>query len=98
MKYTAGVNGPGLGARTPFDQAFVIRGFGNATTTSGGDYYRDGFRMIGIPISMANVERIELLKGPASVLYGRAGRVDQRCHEKAALYPVLCFGAAVRQL
>lgn len=72
LKYTVGVNSPGPGSRTPFDQAFIIRGFNTATTTTGGDYYRDGFRMIGIPISMANLERIELLRGPASVLYGQS--------------------------
>ncbi|WP_415880051.1 TonB-dependent siderophore receptor [Methylomonas sp. TEB] len=73
LKYTAGVNSPSGGGRTPYDQAFILRGFSTGETGDiGGFYYRDGFRMSGIPIAMGNVERIELLKGPASVLYGRA--------------------------
>jgi iron complex outermembrane recepter protein len=51
-------------------QYFFIRGFQTS------DYYRDGVRMntnvTGIPIPLANVDRIEVLKGPASILYGRA--------------------------
>jgi len=40
------------------------------------DYYRDGGRfnggfVINGPREMANVERVEVLKGPASILYGR---------------------------
>lgn len=73
LKYTSGVNAPSSGGRTPFDTAFILRGFGTGQKGDlGGFYYRDGFRMSGIPISMGSVERIELLKGPASVLYGRA--------------------------
>ncbi|RYF74487.1 MAG: TonB-dependent siderophore receptor [Comamonadaceae bacterium] len=46
-----------------------IRGF----DASSGDIYRDGVRATGqIRRSTANVERVEILKGPASVLYGRA--------------------------
>lgn len=72
LKYTAGVNSPSGGGRSPFDQAFNIRGFSTGEAGDlGGFYYRDGFRMSGIPIAMGNVERIELLKGPASILYGR---------------------------
>lgn len=52
-------------------QSFTtIRGF---QTT---DFYRDGGRFNGSfvvngPREMANVERVEVLKGPASILYGR---------------------------
>lgn len=46
-----------------------IRGF----EADGGDIYRDGVRESGqLRRSTANVERIEILKGPASVLYGRS--------------------------
>lgn len=50
-------------------QWFVIRGF-----SSGGVNYRDGFRSADIytPRDFANVERVEFVKGPSSVLYGQA--------------------------
>jgi iron complex outermembrane receptor protein len=46
---------------------FFIRGFASSTT------YRDGFRDFGFlsPIDVANIDRLEILKGPASVLYGQ---------------------------
>jgi iron complex outermembrane receptor protein len=73
LKYTSGINSPSAGGRSPYDAAFYIRGFSTKETGDiGGFYYRDGFRMSGIPISFANLERMEVLKGPASVLYGRA--------------------------
>ncbi|MEH2243282.1 TonB-dependent receptor plug domain-containing protein [Nostoc sp.] len=46
---------------------FSIRGFTDATIL------RDGFRRYGVvqaPLEVANLERIEVLKGPASILYG----------------------------
>lgn len=73
LKYTSGINSPSVGGRTPYDAAFYIRGFSTKENGDiGGYYYRDGLRMSGIPISFANLERMEVLKGPASVLYGRA--------------------------
>lgn len=46
-----------------------IRGF-NADSN---DIYRDGIRESGqVRRSTANIERVEILKGPASVLYGRS--------------------------
>lgn len=45
------------------------------TGTTGylGSYLRDGLKFSGYSISdLADVEQIEVLKGPASVLYGRA--------------------------
>jgi len=48
---------------------FVIRGFRNNNIV-----YRDGFRLDNTNLGktdLANVERIEILKGPASILYGR---------------------------
>lgn len=49
-------------------EGLTIRGF----DVSSGDIYRDGVREGGqVRRSTANVERIEILKGPASVLYGR---------------------------
>ena len=52
---------------------------GNALTIRGlplgifSNYYRDGFAFDGmVPSDTTDVDRIEILKGPASVLYGRA--------------------------
>ncbi|BCL34199.1 TonB-dependent siderophore receptor [Nostoc sp. MS1] len=50
-------------------QGYFIRGF-----ESGFETLRNGFRDFGFlsPRDVANVERVEFLKGPASVLYGSA--------------------------
>lgn len=60
------------GISTSYDtrgDGILIRGF----SADAGDIYRDGVRESGqIRRSTANVERIEILKGPASVLYGRS--------------------------
>lgn len=60
------------GVSTNYDMrgdGISIRGFSADT----GDIYRDGIRESGqVRRSTANVERIEILKGPASVLYGRS--------------------------
>lgn len=60
------------GVSTSYDMrgdGITIRGFGADT----GDIYRDGIRESGqVRRSTANIERIEILKGPASVLYGRS--------------------------
>ena len=52
---------------------------GNAITIRGlplgifSNYYRDGFAFDGmVPSDSTDVDRVEILKGPASVLYGRA--------------------------
>jgi len=52
---------------------------GNALTIRGlplgifSNYYRDGFAFDGmVPSDATDVDRVEILKGPASVLYGRA--------------------------
>lgn len=64
-----------------------IRGF----SVDGGDIYRDGVRDSGqIRRSTANVERVEILKGPASILYGRSdgGAVVNLVSKKANFMPV----------
>lgn len=53
----------------------VIRGFPSVSMSARGpttsSYYRDGTRLLGVPVAMADVETVEVIKGPASVLFGR---------------------------
>ena len=63
-----GVAGVDAGYGAWYDSIF-IRGF----EADLGDIYRDGVRSGGnFRRSTSNVERIEVLKGPASALYGRS--------------------------
>jgi iron complex outermembrane receptor protein len=63
------------GATSPL---LVLRGFSTVSMTtqsslySSGTYYLDGAKVKGVPIDMANVEAVEVVKGPDSVLFGRA--------------------------
>ncbi len=56
----------------------ILRGFPSASMTAlgamsgGSNYYLDGSKVAGVPVNMANVQSIEVVKGPSSVLYGRA--------------------------
>lgn len=64
----AGVPGVSNISDTRYD-AFRIRGFSNA-----GDLLLDGMRDDAQYVrTLGNIERIEILKGPAAVLYGRGG-------------------------
>ena len=54
------------------NDSFTIRGFDQLEMT-----YEDGLRLdqysnAGFPLDLANIEKIEVVKGPASVLYGQA--------------------------
>jgi len=54
------------------NDSFTIRGFDQLDLT-----YEDGLRLdqysnAGFPLDFANIEKIEVVKGPASVLYGQA--------------------------
>lgn len=67
--YTPGVSRSSnyWGIDTP---TFQLRGFNAGSGTS---YYRDGFRYQARgPVSLANVEQVEILRGPQSALYGWA--------------------------
>jgi iron complex outermembrane recepter protein len=48
------------------DSRFTIRGFANESAN-----LRNGFRLVNPQIAPSNIERIETLKGPVSVLYGQ---------------------------
>lgn len=53
---------------------YAVRGFAGDGNTSGTDYLLNGFswnRGISVPRDTASLERMEVLKGPASALYGR---------------------------
>jgi iron complex outermembrane receptor protein len=56
----------------------MLRGFQTESMTAMGTmsgmstYYINGVKVKGLPINMANVDAVEVVKGPASVLYGRA--------------------------
>lgn len=51
-------------------ESIYLRGF----QADASDIYRDGIRESGqVRRSTANIERVEILKGPASILYGRSG-------------------------
>ncbi|OOW67814.1 hypothetical protein Xmlh_16000 [Xanthomonas axonopodis pv. melhusii] len=71
VQYDFGFNG----AMQPL---LILRGFPNTSMTASGSmsgsssYYLDGSKVMGVPIDMANVQSVEVVKGPGSVLYGRS--------------------------
>ncbi|MDY0071640.1 MAG: TonB-dependent receptor plug domain-containing protein [Thauera sp.] len=71
VQYDFGFNG----AMQPL---LILRGFPTTSMTAMGpmsgisSYYLDGTKVLGVPVNMANVQSVEVIKGPASVLYGRA--------------------------
>lgn len=56
----------------------LLRGFQTESMTASGPmsgmstYYINGVKVKGVPVNMANVDSVEVVKGPASVLYGRS--------------------------
>ena len=64
VKFVSGVQ---TGLFTYYD-AYLIRGFSNGNNT-----YRDGLKLSGVSNTSdtAFIERVEVLKGPAAMLYGR---------------------------
>lgn len=69
LQNVSGVNN--VGSYSGYDEEIRIRGF--EVDTFQGGYFRDGIRLFtfGFP-ETANLERIEVLKGPASILFGQA--------------------------
>lgn len=71
VQYDFGFNGS-------MQPLLILRGFSSASMTALGSmsgastYYLDGSKVAGVPINMANVQSVEVIKGPSSVLYGRA--------------------------
>ncbi|WAM52889.1 TonB-dependent receptor [Vreelandella venusta] len=68
-----------------------LRGF----KADANDIYRDGIRSSGqVRRSTANIERVEILKGPASVLYGRSagGGVINMVSKSANFMPTRVLG------
>ena len=58
--------------------ALIFRGFPNLSMTAGSSmtasasYYLDGSKVEGVPLNMADVQQVDVVKGPDSVLFGRA--------------------------
>lgn len=56
----------------------ILRGFPSASMSArssmsgSSTYYVDGNQIKGVPLNMADVQAVEVVKGPASVLYGRS--------------------------
>lgn len=54
----------------------VIRGFPTVSMSAQGStassYFYNGTKVQGLPIAMSDVESVEVIKGPASALYGRS--------------------------
>ncbi len=68
LETVSGVNNQG--SFSGYEEAISIRGF--VVDTFQGNYFRDGLRVFTFGFSdLANVQSIEVLKGPASVLYGQ---------------------------
>lgn len=74
LAYTAGVAGGIVAKSSSFEDTMSIRGFEANPQT--GNFYRDGMRYMNNQYNGKQepygLERIEVLKGPASILYGAA--------------------------
>ncbi|TDR82848.1 TonB-dependent siderophore receptor [Paludibacterium purpuratum] len=76
LRYTPGVYGNLIGANTRYDYV-VLRGFGSGSPAS--NEWLDGLRLLGDAsgnnkpqIDPFFIERIDVVRGPASVLYGQS--------------------------
>jgi iron complex outermembrane recepter protein len=77
VRNVAGV-GTDFGFNGSAQPLLILRGFQTTSMTASGSmsgmssYYINGVKVQGVPLNMANVETVEVVKGPASVLYGRS--------------------------
>ena len=61
--------------------SLILRGFpanfsmvagGGSGMTGMGTYYLDGTKLVGVPLNMSDAQQVGVVKGPDTVLYGRA--------------------------
>ncbi|WP_295531892.1 TonB-dependent siderophore receptor [Novosphingobium sp. Chol11] len=77
VRNVAGVSSD-FGFNGSTEPLLILRGFPSTSMTAQGSmlgsatYYLDGTRVKGITVNIANVEAVEVIKGPNSVLFGRA--------------------------
>ena len=77
VRNVAGV-GTDFGFNGSAQPLLILRGFQTSSMTASGNmsgmssYFINGVKVVGVPLNMANVDAVEVVKGPASVLYGRS--------------------------
>lgn len=77
IRNVAGVN-TDFGFNGSAQPLLILRGFQSTSMTASGNmsgmssYFINGVKVTGVPLNMANVDAVEVVKGPASVLYGRS--------------------------
>ncbi len=77
VRNVAGV-GTDFGFNGGAQPLLILRGFQTTSMSASGNmsgmssYYVNGVKIVGVPLNMANVDAVEVVKGPASVLYGRS--------------------------
>ncbi len=77
VRNVAGV-GTDFGFNGSAQPLLILRGFQTTSMTASGNmsgmssYFVNGVKVMGVPLNMANVDSVEVVKGPASVLYGRS--------------------------
>ncbi|AEG51400.1 TonB-dependent siderophore receptor [Sphingobium chlorophenolicum L-1] len=77
VRNVAGVSSD-FGFNGSTEPLLILRGFPSTSMTAAGSmigtstYYLDGTRVKGLPVNLANVEAVEVIKGPDSVMFGRS--------------------------
>ncbi|MEO0707272.1 MAG: TonB-dependent siderophore receptor [Cyanobacteria bacterium J06649_5] len=72
LRNVSGIVAP-IDANTSTGASITLRGFSGETSFRSGSVFQDGFRINGTfsTEDTANIEQIEVIKGPSSVLYGQ---------------------------